>query len=256
MIRCTNLHFSIRKKALIKNVSWQFKHNHISAIIGPNGAGKSTLLKLILGIMKPDHGQVLLGNREIKHWSLEDLAITRAYMAQKSLTPVRMPVFEYLSLARIQRQESLQQRDSWVNHVIGLLELGVLAKKSIDTLSGGELQRVELARAWCQLIGPNQVENTLLLLDEPTSALDIHQTEKLYQNLQLFVSQGGSVIIVEHDINQAARYCDQILLLKDGQCVEAGHTQQVFTAKNLNHCFDVNGSLVRHPQHTAMTFSL
>lgn len=256
MIKCQNLHFTLQNQALIDTFSWEFKPNQITAIIGPNGAGKSTLLKLILGIIKPSQGQVLLGDQNIQHWSLQRLAHTRAYMAQQSITPVRMPVFEYLSLARIQRAESPQQRDHWVNHVIALLTLGDLARKSIDTLSGGELQRVELARAWCQLISDNQVQNTLLLLDEPTSALDIHQTEKLYQHLQLFVSQGGSVIIVEHDINQAARYCDQIVLLKNGQCLKAGQAQQVFTATNLNHCFDVQGSLLPHPQHTSMTFSL
>lgn len=256
MIECSNLRYTIEQECLLNDFSWAFPEQKISAIIGPNGAGKSTLLKLILGILTPSQGRVSIKNRQLESWPLNTLAHIRAYMAQKSIVQLRIPVYEYLALARIQRAESVRQCEFWVNHTIHTLDLGSLAQKTLDCLSGGEFQRVELARAWCQLISKNQLKDTILLLDEPSSALDIHQTDKLYKNLQTFVSFGGSVIIVEHDINLAARYSDQILMLKAGECIAAGNTTDVFTQPNINQCFDVHGHLINDQQASTLTFSL
>lgn len=256
MLECLNLFYEIDRQPLVRNVSWGFTPEKITAVIGPNGAGKSTLLKLLLGLTKPTSGQVTLQQQPLSSWPLATLAEKRAYVSQQSITPIRLPVFEYLGLSRIQRRESIQQRDRQVNYIIHKLELHDLARKSVDTLSGGEFQRVELARVWCQLLHQNSVANTLLVLDEPTSALDIRQTERLYQNLQVFTQNGGTVIIVEHNINQAARYCDELIMLKAGECIAAGTTNTIFTEENINFCFNVQGHLLTNQHSSSMTFSL
>ena len=256
MLECKNLHYQVAHRTLVRELSWRFSPEKITAIIGPNGAGKSTLLKLLLGLIQPTSGGVTLHEQPLAHWSLVALAQKRAYIAQQSTTPIRLPVYEYLSLARLQRREPIEQRDQCVNQIIEQLALHDLAQQSLDTLSGGELQRVELARVWCQLQHQHSVAHTLLLLDEPTSALDIHQTERLYQHLQMFTQQGGTVIIVEHNINQAARYSDELLMLKAGKCLAGGTTDAVFTEANINLCFNVQGHLLNNQHTSSMTFSL
>jgi iron complex transport system ATP-binding protein len=256
MIECKNMSFSFGKKPLIESVTWGFEEQQITAIVGPNGAGKSTLLKLILGIETPRIGEVSYMNLPLPQWDVQQLASIRAYMAQSSTARLGLPVFEYLTLARIHRMESHQQRDTHINDVIALLELQELATMPIDRLSGGEFQRVELARAWCQLTETDGVKDKLLILDEPSSALDINQTQRLYRNLRRFSDSGGTIIVVEHDINQAARFCDQMLMLKQGTLVSAGDITTTFTAQNINQCFSVNGRTLVDIETDTISFNL
>ena len=256
MLECHNIGFSIGDSRLLQDISWSFAQRQITALVGPNGAGKSTLLKVLLGINKGNAGSVTLANKGLEHWSIQDLAHVRAYMAQKTLAQLSLPVFEYLTLARIHQREDAYQRDSYVNQVIQQLDLGHLATKNIDRLSGGEFQRVELARAWCQLLDQQGIQGKLLLLDEPSSALDISQSQRLYQHLKAFTANGGTVIVVEHEINLAARFCDQILMLRQGQQVAAGDISSTFTQDNINRCFDVNGRTLVDQNSGSISFNL
>ena len=256
MIECRNLKFNIKQSCLLQDVSWQFASEKITAIIGANGAGKSTLMKTLLGAIQPDCGSVSLQGKPLSSWSIQDLAVCRAYMAQSSGFKLGVSVLEYLLLARVHHYESQATSDAYIEHVIQLLSLEPLVLKRLDALSGGEFQRVELARAWCQLLSQDKLKDKLLLLDEPASALDIHQSQKLYHYLENFVHDGGTVIVVEHDINTAAKYCDEIVLLKQGQCLAAGDRKSVFTESNLNHCFNVNGRLLECQHSAALSFSL
>lgn len=256
MISISNIHFQIDQSPLLKDISWQFSARKTSVIVGANGAGKSSLLKVLLGVYRPQQGGVNLLDHSLNSWSTEQLAAVRAYMAQASRANLSLPVFEYLALARLHRGETQADCDQYVGRVIGELELTPLAKKPIDQLSGGEFQRIELARAWCQLLGENGLNNTLLLLDEPASALDIRQTQKLYQHLAQYVAAGGTAIVVEHDINLAARFADHMLMLRKGECIAAGTVQQVFNQDNINQCFDVNGKMLIDNTSQARSFSL
>ncbi|MDM7861134.1 ATP-binding cassette domain-containing protein [Alteromonas sp. ASW11-36] len=256
MLDCHNISYSIGKNTLLRYVSWQFAQGKITSIIGANGAGKSTLLKGLLGIVKPDVGRVDFQGVALSEWTLQELALRRAYMAQHGTQRLALPVVEYLLLARVHYTESQSSAEQHVQHVINELDLIAMMFKRLDELSGGEYQRVELARAWCQLLDHQQLDGKLLLLDEPGSALDINQSQKLYQYLRKFVAAGGSVIVVEHDLNVAAKYCDEMLLLKQGQCLAAGKTNEVFTQTNLNQCFNVNGQVVHDEKRGVMSFSL
>lgn len=256
MIDCQRVSYQIRGAYLLKDVSWRFATGKISAIIGANGAGKSTLMRSFLGAVTPQSGDIRFAGRPLAQWSLQSLARQRAYMSQSGASRLNLTVIEYLLLARVNFNESQSTTDRHVENVVERLSLEALALKHIDELSGGEYQRVELARAWCQLVEDEQLNGKLLLLDEPASALDIGQSQNLYQYLQRFASLGGTVIVVEHDINTAARYCDEILLLKNGRCVAAGSTSSVFTESNINQCFSVNGQLLRNGANNGLSFSL
>lgn len=253
MIECQHLHCRLHGRTVVKDINWQFEAGQISAIVGPNGAGKSTLLKAMLGIYQTRMGEVHLQGRALESWHIEELAKRRAYMAQASRARFRLPVYEYLALARVHQRESQTQCDTRVAEVIRLLDIAHLASKDIDCLSGGEFQRVELARVWCQLLSEKGVQDTLLLLDEPASALDIRQTQHLYQYLRRFCDCGGTVVVVEHDINLAARFCDQLLMMRKGHLLAAGSMATTFTEDNINRCFDVAGRVL-HDHHSS-TFS-
>jgi len=256
MIECSNLRLAKGQCKLVNGVSWSFASGQITAIVGPNGAGKSTLLKLLLGLEEPDSGKIMLNKRPLEEWDIKYLASVRAYMSQHHIARLSLPVFEYLALARVHRVESLHTRDKFVSQIIDRLDLSNLATKLIDTLSGGEFQRVELARAWCQLITKEGVRDTVLILDEPSAALDIRHTQRLYENLSLFTEEGGTVIVVEHDINLAARFCSTIMMIKEGRCIAGGKVSETFTQDNINTCFDVAGRTIADPHSNLISFSL
>ena len=256
MIECRNICFSISSSTLLHDISWSFSPRKITAILGANGAGKSTFMRTLLGGLKPDSGSVEYQGKSLRQWSLQELALSRAYMAQSGNVRLGISVLDYLLLARVHRREDQAIADRYVQDVIQTLVLDSLVFKNIDELSGGEYQRVELARAWSQLVDENQLQNKLLLLDEPASALDINQSQKLYHYLKHFVAAGGSVVVVEHDLNMAAKFCDEIILLRDGECLAAGDKHGVFTEANINSCFNVSGHLVRDENRNTVSFSL
>lgn len=244
MLSARQINYQIGSLTLLSDVSVNVNPNTITAILGANGAGKSTLLKVLLGLKTPKSGDIQFKSQLMQNWSASELAKQRAYMAQSSQVQLNIPVYEYLSLARIHCVESTQTTLDYVECVIAQLHLGDLALKQLGSLSGGEWQRVELARAYCQLLHQQDYQGCLLVLDEPAAALDVHQTERLYKNLEQFVEKGGTVLVVEHDINLAARFCDQLILLQNGKVLTQGASHQVFTSEHINRCFDVNGEVV------------
>ena len=197
-------------------------------IIGPNGAGKSTLLGLLSGFLCPDQGSVLLDGRCLSHWPAEALAARRAVVGQKD-----RPVFAW----RVEELVALGARGQVSQPWLHELDLTSLAKRSVLTLSGGELQRVMIARALAQLDGP-VLGTRYLLLDEPTSALDIGQQQGLMRLLRRLTRQYDlSVICVLHDLNLASSFADRVWLLNDGQRIAAGRPDEVLRAQQLAHVY-------------------
>ena len=194
MINCNDIHYQINGNLILDCVSWRVEPGKINTILGANGAGKSSLFKVALGLVSPQKGKVIFDKQPLHKWNGEELAKRRAYMSQTNMIPFSIPVYEYLSLARLHFIESQNETNKAVETIIELLNLNALAQKNIDQLSGGEWQRVDLARTWCQLLNEQQFSNTVLMLDEPASALDIHQTQQLYQRLADYVSLGLSLI--------------------------------------------------------------
>lgn len=273
MISCANVHYSIKGADLLSDVSLSLEKQKITAILGPNGAGKSTLLKILLGIHIPGQGEVYFDGKTLSDWTNAELAFKRAYMAQAVKVQLNMPVYEYLALSRIHCIESQLVTDRVVEHIIALLGLHDIACENVSTLSGGEWQRVDLARAWCQLfqysdftLQPNDnhayksseqvFDDTMLVLDEPGAALDIHQTQRLYDNLTLFTQRGGTVVIVEHDINLAARFCENLVFIKQGRIVKQGASADTFQTKVIQLCFDVQGKVIQDEVRNICSFVL
>ena len=250
MLTAEHLTFGYANRTLINDVSLNIKASEIVIIIGPNGAGKSTLLRLLTGYQKPASGECYLLNKPLSQWSETQLSKIRTVMLQQSQLTFPFKVKEVVAMGRAPYgkthfeqavQESMQQTDCLK-----------LADRDYRSLSGGEQQRVQLARVLAQLWQPEPTEK-LLFLDEPTSALDLyHQQHTLRLLKQLVSKQKLAVCCILHDLNLAALYADKILLIHQGRIVEQGAPADVLTVEKIHRWYGVEAGIFNHPNHSSI----
>lgn len=228
-------------KMVLRQLSHTFTTGSITMILGPNGSGKSTFLKALSRNLPLASGEVSLGGQDIARLTGKMVAQRLAYMAQNPASPPDVTVRELVEYGRYPHRSpwrGLTERDrEVVDAALGQTETAAMADRLVGTLSGGERQRVWLAMALAQ-------EPDILLLDEPTTFLDIsHQFELLEHLQRLNREQGLTVIMVLHDINQASRYGDELLVLQQGELVISGSPQQVVTPQLLARVFGVRARI-------------
>jgi iron complex transport system ATP-binding protein len=225
-----NVTFSYKSTPALKGVYFELKKGEILSLVGPNGSGKSTLLKCIDGILKPHCGAVFVDGKSTSDMSLKEISKLMGYVPQNaSSAAFPFTVFDVV-LAGRKPYIGWSIRDEDVTVVANILNyLGIqhLATRYFSELSGGEQQKVIIARALAQL-------PQILLLDEPTSNLDIkHQLEVLQMINHLCKEMGLSVVTAMHDLNLASRFSDKIIMLKDGCIFAAGAPEEVITVENI-----------------------
>ncbi|CAI8809499.1 Hemin import ATP-binding protein HmuV [Pseudomonas sp. IT-P253] len=217
-----------------------------SLAYGPNGAGKSTLLGALCGELKADQGSVWLDERELSRWDGADRARRLAVLPQVSTLDFAFRVEEVVGMGRLPYQSGQTRDDEIVAAALQAADAGHLSGRSYLALSGGERQRVHLARVLAQL-WPGEAGQTLLL-DEPTSMLDpLHQHITL-QAVREFADRGAAVLVILHDLNLAARYCDRLLLLEGGRSVALDTPEQVLRPEPLKAVFGLEVLVQRHPE--------
>jgi iron complex transport system ATP-binding protein len=241
MLELTNLSYCVKGRTLLKDIHFHLNTGKITGVLGANGAGKSTLIQLLSGDIQPTQGTIKLDRRPLNQWKPHALAQKRAIMLQQQQSPFSFKVLDYLLLARSMRDETQADAVGITTDIINQLDLMAFCHIPINRLSGGELQRIIFAKAWIQIAQPHDVKGKLLLLDEPTSALDICQQRAFFQNVSRFCKLGGTVLCVLHDINTAARFASEILLIKNGQQLAFGNVSDIFTTHHIQSCFDVQG---------------
>lgn len=246
LLEARNLCYSAGDKRLIKDISLQLAGGELVALIGPNGAGKSTLLRLLTGYLLPESGSCLLQQRPLTQWDPLELARTRAVMRQNSDLAFGYSVREVICLGRSPHNNThLHQA---LHQVLEQTDCLSLADRDYRQLSGGEQQRVQLARVLVQLWSPSPTPRWLFL-DEPTSALDLyHQQHSLRLLHQLTRHSPLAVCCVLHDLNLAALYADRILLLHEGELVAAGTPQEVLQTDVLQRWYRADLEVIRHPE--------
>lgn len=249
MYKLRNVSIEVSGKLLLSNINVDFVAQQITAIIGANGAGKSTLFKSLLGEFPMLHGQIEFANQALDAHSIRSISRQRAYIAQAKPNIFNMLVLDYLMLARTQYIESSKYSQNLVLGIAKRFDISDFLMRDISTLSGGELQIIEFVRAYLQLFEADDMHGKCLLLDEPASALDIKQTRFLYQYLKHFAEQKGTVIIIDHDINQVSNLADNVVLLKAGKVLASGKSDSVFTQSSLDECFDTKGQLIKSSLH-------
>lgn len=236
------------EQLIIKDLSVEIPDKKITTIIGSNGCGKSTLLKAITRIIPHQAGSVLLDGQNISRENTKILAKKMAILPQTPESASGLTVGELVSYGRFPYQKGfgrLTKKDydviDWALEVTGTKDFKF---RSVDALSGGQRQRVWIAMALAQ-------ETDIIFLDEPTTYLDMaHQLEVLELLQKLNVEQERTIIMVLHDLNQAARFADYIIALKDGHIVKAGDCEEVITHEVLKEVFHIDAKIGRDPRTT------
>ncbi|MDO4909957.1 MAG: heme ABC transporter ATP-binding protein [Corynebacterium sp.] len=217
----------IGDKTLLEQVNFDAKAGRVLGLIGPNGAGKSSLLAAICGDL-PYTGQMRIAGLDPSVSTNRDLAQARAVMLQDVGVSFSFLVYDIVSMGRRpwSRTPKAEQDEQRIEEAMKATEVTHLADRDILTLSGGEKARVAMARVFAQ-------ETPIVMFDEPTAALDIGHQEHALGLMRSLAKQGAAVIIVLHDLNAAAAYCDDILCIKQGRVALAGTVDDVYTTKNL-----------------------
>ncbi|MCL9780925.1 heme ABC transporter ATP-binding protein [Vibrio sp. S4M6] len=223
-----------------------------TGILGANGAGKSTLLKSLSGDVDYQ-GEIQIMGKERKSWPSRLLATHLAVLPQNTQLMFSFTVVEVIRLGLLNSSLNLNQQSEMIRHIMIGSDVLNLAQRSFLTLSGGQQQRVLFAKALCQISSCQesiqQYKDKLLLLDEPIAALDVYHQHQLLQEVNEIVAKSGTVISVLHDLNLAARYCDRLILMHQGEIIADGSPEKVLTEQNIHQAYGYKSSIIRHPSN-------
>lgn len=245
MFELENAQYRLPGKTLLHPTSIQFSAAGVYGLIGHNGSGKSTLLKLLAGQLQPSAGQALFDGKPIAQWKPSLFAREVAYLPQQLPPSEHLSAEELVGFGRtpwlgLLGRAGTQDRAE-VERAMALTHTQTFRKQSVDSLSGGERQRVWLAMLLAQ-------NSRFLLLDEPLAALDIaHQIDVLELIQRLSRELGLGIVVILHDINLAARYCDQLVALHSGRIIATGTPEALMRPDPLQAIYGVEMSLAAHP---------
>lgn len=236
---------SYEARQVLKDLDVEIPAGRLSVIVGPNACGKSTLLRTLSRLLTPVVGQVLLDGRDIRRYGARELARRQGLLPQSATAPGGMRVVELVARGRYPHQGLLrqwsEQDEAAVRRAMDEAQVLDLAQRNVEELSGGQRQRVWLALVLAQ-------ETPVMLLDEPTTYLDIaHQFEVLELCRRLNLQGGRTLVMVLHDLNQAARYADHLIAMRDGAIVATGTPAQVLTPDLIAAVFGMRCIVVPDP---------
>ncbi|MGF9566693.1 ATP-binding cassette domain-containing protein [Neorhizobium sp. JUb45] len=236
---------AIEGNAILSDVSLDFPAGEVVALVGHNGSGKSSLLKILARQLTPTTGSAAYGGRDLRHYHGRDFPRSVAYLPQDLGTGSDMTIRELVACGRYPWHGALGQFSAVdrekVEAAIAATHIEAFADRTVGTLSGGERQRAWIAMLIAQ-------DARCLLLDEPTAALDIaHQVDVLSLVRKLAHEGGRSVVIVLHDINMAARFCDRIHALKGGRVVASGTPAEILVPETLHAIYGIEMEVISVP---------
>lgn len=245
MFELENVSFSVPGRTLLHPLSLQLPHGRMIGLIGHNGSGKSTLLKLLARQQQPSAGSIRLDGKALRDWGNRDFARQVAYLPQQLPQTDGLSVRELVAFGRYPWHGALGRVTAddraQVDRALELTDTQVFADRPVDLLSGGERQRVWLAMLLAQ-------NSRFLLLDEPTSALDIaHQVEVLSRVRELSRELDLGVLVVLHDVNMAARYCDDLIALHGGRLLSRGTPAQLMRSETLEDIYGIPMGVLANP---------
>lgn len=230
---------------VLRDINLAIPQGKVTALLGPNGCGKSTLLRALAGLLPATVGSVVLYGRSIAGQSRKEVARTVAMLSQNQPAPEGLTAIELIRQGRYPHRTLfgrwLPGDEAACEEAMMLTDTAAFAQRRFDTLSGGQRQRVWIAMTLAQRTG-------ILLLDEPTTYLDLsHQIEVLSMMRSLVRDHGATVVAVLHDINQAARYADRLVVLKDGAVDSQGTAGEVLTPDTVKRVFDTRVDIIADP---------
>lgn len=234
------------KKIIIDGVDITIPSNKISVIIGSNGCGKSTLLKTLARLIKPISGDIVIDGKKVTSMPSKQLAKVLGLLPQSPVVPEGITVWDLVSRGRFPYQtmlKSMSKEDfEAVEEALEIMGITDLANRCVDELSGGQRQRVWIAMALAQ-------QTDILLLDEPTTYLDLaHQLEVLEVLDELNKKYNTTIVMVIHELNNAARFADHMIGVKKGKICCKGTAEEVMTKENLRELFNIDSEIVTDPR--------
>lgn len=237
--------YSVPDRRILAPLTLELAPGRVHGVIGPNGSGKSTLIKMLARQLAPSAGRISFDGRPLPDWRDREFARAVSYMPQFTPAADGMNVRELVALGRFPWHGTLgrftELDGAKVEDALARTGLCGFAERTVDTLSGGERQRAWLALMLAQDTG-------CILLDEPTSALDIaHEGEMLKVVQEISRERRATVVVVLHDINLAARTCDSILALRDGELIAQGAAQSIMAPEVLAAVYGVPMGVLQHP---------
>lgn len=242
LLTCDNICWKVAQKNILKNISFSVFSGSFTGLIGPNGAGKSSLLRCLYRYLKADQGVVQLQQQNIWQMSAIDFAKQVAVVLQETPTQFNLSVHDVVALGLVPHQPLFANNNKndeiRITQALEKVELENKSQQAFEHLSGGEKQRVLIARAIVQ--APK-----LLIMDEPTSHLDIKYQ---IQIIEMAKSLGITVLASFHDLNLASAMCDNLLVMKNGELVQQGAPADVITEQMLSEVFGVCALVNHHPQ--------
>jgi iron complex transport system ATP-binding protein len=242
VVELRDVHYEVGNAHILKGVSLAFRERKFNVILGPNGAGKSTLLKLATGLIEPTSGEVRYGEKRAKEIGVAELAHRRAVLSQHVELAFPLAVEEVVLMGRYPhyaRVPTPRDREI-VTHALELVEMETFRKRSYPTLSGGEQQKVQLARVLAQIwTDDNHPAPKYLFLDEPTSNLDVYYELHLLDTARTLLDRDCTVIAILHDINEALRYGDAFFVLEKGALAQEADDAGAISSELLERVFRV-----------------
>lgn len=243
-IEINNLSFSYKDINVIDNLSLRINEHEFVSLLGPNGSGKSTLIKCICKILKIKHGEIIIDGNNINSYSGKDLAKIIGYVPQNTNNQNPATVYEILELGRCPYINwKLNKSDRIIiDDVIEQFCLGDFLKKQFNQLSGGQQQKIKIARAIVQ-------EPKILLLDEPINNLDIrHQIEVLSLLSDIVKEKHITTLMAIHDLAFAAKFSKTIIMMNDGRIVDNGTPEKVINSDNVKDVYGIDVEIVKHKE--------
>ena len=237
MLKTRELHYAVREHEILRGVDFTLAEGEFVGIIGPNGSGKSTFLKNVYKVLRPQKGEIALMGENLLSMSNREMAQRMAVVVQERESSFDFTVEEVVMMGRQARKHLLERDDdedrALVERILRQTQLIGLRDRGFSSLSGGEKQRVLIARALAQ-------QTALLVLDEPTNHLDIKYQLQLMETVKQL---GCTVVAAIHDLNLAAMYCDRLYALKDGRVVGVGTPEELLTASFLREIYEVDAEV-------------
>ncbi len=247
MLHAHQVSYSQKRTLILKKMDVAVGYGEFLAIVGPNGAGKSTLLSLLANELGSSEAPIVFKKKAFEEWEQRELPLHKAKFSQSNSQDIPLQVKDVVLMGRYPYFNANPSKEDIeaVHEAMGKTDVTTLATRDYNTLSGGEKQRVHLARVLAQIDNP--IAHKLVLLDEPLNNLDVLHQHRILHTIKDFTETGNTAIVVLHDLNLAAQFADRVLLMKNGGVVSHDMPQKVFTKETLSRVYDFPCTVCPHP---------